>query len=113
MRTPTLPELESAHEAYLRKKVRLAGGRVYKLIATERGMPDRLVLLPGGRMFLVELKTLTGSTQALQTVWHGKAAALGTKVAVLPGRLHIDNWLREQFPQEVPRKQRAPRNSAQ
>lgn len=103
MRTPTTTELESAHEAYLRKRVRLAGGRVYKLIGTERGAPDRLVMMPGGGLYLVELKTLTGSASALQRVWHAKALALGTVVAVLPGRLHIDNWLRSVLPDHVTR----------
>lgn len=102
MTTPTLPsrpgptrrELEASLEAYFYNQVRLRGGMVEKLISTRRGIPDRLVLLPGGQMFLVELKAWGGRTSALQEAWHARAAALGTRVVVLEGRDAIDAWLR-------------------
>lgn len=87
-------ELESSLEAHFNRVVRLhLGGRAVKLAPTEKGLPDRLVLLPGGRMHLVELKTLTGRTSAAQDLWHERAAALGTTVHVLVGREGIDAWI--------------------
>lgn len=102
MTTPTLPsrpgptrrELEASLETYFYNQVRLRGGMVEKLISTRRGIPDRLVLLPGGQMFLVELKAWGGRTSAIQEAWHDRAAALGTRVVVLEGRDAIDAWLR-------------------
>lgn len=90
-------ELESSLEAHFNRTVRLhLGGRAVKLAPTEKGLPDRLVLLPGGRVYLVELKTLTGRTSAAQDLWHERAAQLGTKVHVLVGREGIDAWITAQ-----------------
>jgi len=93
-RRVTHAELEASLEAYFNKQVRLLGGRLVKLVG-EKGLPDRLVLLPGGRLYLVELKTDTGRVSAAQDLWHQRAAQLGTRVAVLYGRTAIDRWLRE------------------
>ena len=47
--------LESSLERKCGDQVRLHGGIFWKLEGT-RGMPDRLVLLPGGTAFFVEFK---------------------------------------------------------
>lgn len=87
-------QLESALEARLLKRVRtVLGGQVHKCAPTTRGMPDRIVLLPGGRLYLVELKTLNGRVSDAQLVWHERAAALGTEVVVLSGPNEIDRWV--------------------
>ena len=52
-------------------------------------MPDRLVLLPGGRVYLVELKTDTGEVRPAQKVWHDKAATRGTLVVILRGLAEV------------------------
>lgn len=92
---PTRHELEASLEAYFSKAVRLQGGRAVKLAPTEKGLPDRMVLLPGGRVYLCELKTERGRLSAAQDLWHERAAALGTVVQVLVGRYGIDLWLRQ------------------
>lgn len=46
--------LESAEEAYFAKRVREAGGRSYKF--GQNGLPDRIVLFPGGVVIFVEMK---------------------------------------------------------
>lgn len=105
MTTPTLPsrpgptrrELEASLETYFQHQVRLRGGMVEKLISTRRGIPDRMVLFPGGAIYLVELKAWCGRTSALQAVWHARAASLGTNVVVLEGRDAVDAWLRSLF----------------
>lgn len=68
-------------------------GRVTKLAPTEKGTPDRLVLLPGGRVYLVELKTEVGRLSPAQRLWHDRAAVLGTPVAVLYGLDGIEEWV--------------------
>lgn len=100
---PTRPvmrqELEGSLEAYFHLQVRRRlGGVVVKLVPTERGMPDRMVLLPGGRIVLLELKTTTGRRSASQIHWHERAAALGTTVPTLGGRLAVDLWIQKQLP---------------
>ena len=93
MSTLALKQLEASLEAYFRKSVReKLGGRVVKLAPTEKGVPDRLVLLPGGRMFLVELKADGGRLSPAQVYWHENAKELGTTVHVLEGRGQIYQW---------------------
>jgi hypothetical protein len=49
---------ESQLETYFVRVVRLVlHGKTFKMAPTVRGVPDRLVLLPGGVVELVELKT--------------------------------------------------------
>lgn len=86
--------LEAGLEAFFRKRVRLVGGYTVKLAPTEKGMPDRLVVMPGGRMYLVELKTATGAVSPAQRVWHDRMAAKGVHVHVVTGKDGVVHWLR-------------------
>lgn len=93
--------LEASLEEYFRKVVRLRlGGKVIKLAPTERGVPDRMVLLPAGRIKLVELKTVTGRLSPYQEHIHEVFSELGTDVDVLYGRAEIDEWVMKQFPNQ-------------
>lgn len=92
---PRLHELEASLEAHFNRQVRLMGGRATKLAPTEKGVPDRLVLLPGGRVYLVELKAVDGRVSAAQALWHERSAELGTRVQLLVGRAGVDAWLRK------------------
>lgn len=86
--------LEADLEKYFRKAiVGLLRGRLLKLAPTEVGCPDRLVLLPGGRMYLVELKAEGGTLRPKQKHWHARARLQGTIVHVLTGRAGIDAWI--------------------
>lgn len=52
---------ESAVETALQQRVAAAGGVCEKLTSLSgRGFPDRMVILPGGKIFLVELKRPRG-----------------------------------------------------
>lgn len=73
-----------------------------KLAPTRAGIPDRLILLPGGGLHLVELKTTTGAVRPIQAVFHERAAALGVHVAVLRGRGEILAWLRDRLDATLP-----------
>lgn len=92
--------LESGLEEFFRKRVRAAGGQLVKLIPVTRGMPDRLVLWPNGRAYLVELKTPTGKTSPIQDHVHAKLAAGGHPVYVLAGRGDVLAWLRARASEE-------------
>lgn len=78
----------------MRKQVhQVLGGRFIKMIPVIKGTPDRLILLPGGRMYLVELKAYGGRLSAAQKLFIAKAAELGTTVTVLTGRAQVDAWI--------------------
>ena len=49
--------IESTLEQAARKYVRSIGGRFYKWVSPgENGVPDRICILPGGRVIFIELK---------------------------------------------------------
>lgn len=96
---PTMAELESAVEAYFVKRVREFGGMTSKLVATEAGIPDRMVILPDCGVRLVELKAIGGRVSAIQRIWHQRARSLGVEVVILEGREDVDRWLNMVFRQ--------------
>ena len=87
---------ESAVERKLVKGIRKLGGVALKFVSPgHAGVPDRLVLLPGGRIIFVELKTTTGRLSALQLVTHINLTELGFPVCTLHGTEEVDQFLRE------------------
>lgn len=62
-----------------------------------RGIPDRLILLPGGLVFFVELKIKTGRLAPWQTLIHGKLEKLGFRVHTLWDRDQVDKFLSKAF----------------
>ena len=61
-----------------------------------RGMPDRLVLLPGGVVAFVELKRPGGEATTLQVHVHGLLRALGFKVGVFDDAKEAVLWVASQ-----------------
>ena len=69
-------------EKHLEKRclsaVREAGGFFIKLLPfVEVGLPDRLLLLPGGVVWFVELKSSTGRLGPKQAFWQRRLRKLG------------------------------------
>ncbi|WP_129544343.1 VRR-NUC domain-containing protein [Serratia sp. 1D1416] len=78
---------ESSVEQYLRAEVKKAGGIAYKFVSPGiRGVPDRLVLLPGGRAVFVECKAPGEKPRPDQLRCHAKLHALGFEVVVLDSK---------------------------
>ncbi len=93
-RTPTPATLERHLETKFYNAVRKTlGGRAFKLAPIIKGTPDRMVLLPGGIIELVELKTDTGVISPKQRLWHSQAAMLGTTVTVVVGEAGLRDWV--------------------
>lgn len=88
--------LESKVEDDLKKKIKEAGGLCLKLPAIlYTGIPDRLVLLPGGRVFFVELKRAKrGRVAAMQDRFREILCSLGFTCVILKGRPDLDNFVR-------------------
>ncbi|WP_062306610.1 VRR-NUC domain-containing protein [Alicyclobacillus sendaiensis] len=83
-------------EAYLRKRVAALGGRAYKFVSPgNAGVPDRLVLLPGGRAVFVELKAPGRRPTPLQRVQQERIRALGFAVYVLDSKERVDAFIEE------------------
>lgn len=59
------------------------------------GMPDRIVLLPGGRMGFVEVKAPGEKPRPLQLARHGMLRRLGFRVFVLDDETQIGGMLDE------------------
>lgn len=61
------------------------GGITYKLIGLVNGLPDRLVILPGGAVWFVELKTEKGRCSPMQNFRIGELRKQGANVRVIRG----------------------------
>lgn len=79
-------------EAVFIRRVRALGGRSYKFAPVHAGNPDRIVLMPGGEVHLVEIKALGGRLHPAQVVWHRQAAVLGTNVYLVTGPDEARAW---------------------
>ena len=65
------------------------------------GMPDRILLLPGGKIAFVEVKAPGRQPRPLQLVRHATLRRLGFQVFVLDDELMIKKILEEVMPHEV------------
>ena len=76
--------LEKQIEQKLVKAVKDAGGLCPKFVSPGMdGMPDRLILMPGGRLAFVELKAPGKKPRPLQLHRHDQLRSLGFEVFVL------------------------------
>lgn len=101
-RKPRAPvEREFKAEELLLNAVTAAGGlcKKIKFIGT-LGAPDRLVLLPGGRLFFVELKSPTGPMQPSQEVVFPKLERRGFPVHILRGTKEVYEFIDSHLTQE-------------
>lgn len=86
-------------EKYLEKKlkdeIKKIGGWSLKLLATHiTGLPDRLCLLPQGRLFFAEIKTTKKNPSPIQRLIHRKLRKLGFKVFVIDTSEQIKEIIR-------------------
>lgn len=72
---------EKETEAFLRDTVKALGGGAYKWVSPGcAGVPDRIVILPNGRIFFVELKSEGKTSSARQRKRQAELRALGCTV---------------------------------
>ncbi len=87
---------EKIIEQHLVKAVKSSGGIAPKLVSPGfDGMPDRLVLLPGGKIGFVEVKAPGKEPRPLQVARHGLLRRLGFKVYILDAPEQIGGILDE------------------
>lgn len=92
--TTRQPKLERNLELDFHHAVRaVLRGKAFKFAPLVKGNPDRLVLLPGGWIELVELKKDGEVPSPKQRHWHAEAAMLGTTVTVVTGSAGLKAWV--------------------
>lgn len=87
-------------EKYLEKnccrKVKDVGGIPIKLSPVGYGgIPDRMMLLPGGKIMFVEFKQIGKKPTALQAAWLNRLRKLGFEARWCDNSVMFEKWLAE------------------
>ena len=86
--------LERDIEAYLVRRVKERGGKAYKFVSpTNRGVTDRLVVLPGGHVWFVEVKKWGGRLSPLQRMFAEEVKTLGCNYALVWSKEDVDAFV--------------------
>ena len=76
--------------------IRKMGGEAFKWTSPGNdGVPDRIVMLPGGRLIFVELKADKGRLEPIQKVQIRRIQKLGQEVRVVRGMDGLEEFLNE------------------
>lgn len=85
---------ESQIEARLVQGVKALGGQAYKFVSPGNvGVPDRLVILPGGRILFAELKAEYGRLSRMQGHQLELLRRLGAEVWTVWGETGVRDFL--------------------
>lgn len=85
---------ESAIERYFVSRVQISGGRVIKLnSASMNGLPDRMVLMPEGRIYFAELKAPGKKPRPLQKAVHSMLKNMGFNVFVIDTKEKVGEFI--------------------
>lgn len=88
--------LEKDIEARLKRGVEKAGGLCLKWVSPGcTGVMDRIVLMPGGRVYFVEMKKPRGRLGGRQKFMRDEIAARGNEVRCLWSNDQVDAFLEE------------------
>lgn len=91
---------ESVIEAKMVRMVRERGGLCYKFISPSNpGVPDRIVITPGGRTIYVELKTEIGRLANIQKWQIDEMRKRGADVRTLKGWEAVRTFVEEVLPE--------------
>ena len=87
---------ESTIETYFCKQVGLQlNGRAFKFVSpSNRGVADRVVCLPNGQTWFVELKAPSGRLSPLQKHFQSEMARMNQNYACLWSKEHVDEFIK-------------------
>ena len=85
--------LEKTLEAKFRHEVARLGAFSEKFVSSTAGVPDRIVIAPGGIVDFVELKAKGGRLRKIQEVWHARADDRGVVVHLVEGEEGLRAYL--------------------
>ena len=84
---------EKEIELYLCETVRRLGGQAFKFTSPmNRGVTDRVVCLPDGTVWFIEVKAPDGKLTALQERFGRRMKELKQNYAVLYTKEEVDTW---------------------
>jgi hypothetical protein len=87
---------ESTIEKHLVTKVKALGGMAYKFTSpAHRGVADRVVCLPDGQTWFVELKAPSGRLSELQKIFAEDMARMSQRYVCLWSKEQIEEWLND------------------
>ena len=85
---------ESTIEKHLVAKVKALGGMAYKFTSpAHRGVADRVVCLPDGQTWFVELKAPGGRLSELQKIFAEDMARMNQRYACLWSKEQVDDFI--------------------
>lgn len=91
-----MKESEKLLERKLGEKLKKMGGWSIKLLPNFiSGIPDRLCLVPPGKIFFAEMKTTGEKPEPRQLAVHRKLIKMGFRVEVIDTSKQIEDILRE------------------
>ena len=75
---------EADLEKWCREQATKAGGHLLKWVSPgNKGVPDRILLTPGGYVAFIEFKAPKGKIEPLQQVWQDRIRKMGQVSAVI------------------------------
>ena len=81
-------------EKYMACRIERLGGVAFKFTSPGNdGVPDRLVILPGGRILFVELKTKGGRLKPIQVWQQERIRRRGVEVRTVWSKAQVDELL--------------------
>lgn len=86
--------LERDIEKHLVRRVQEAGGKAYKFVSPQnRGVSDRIVVLPSGVVWFVELKAPGGKLSPLQVLFGEEVKKMNGNYTVLWSKEDVDAFV--------------------
>ena len=83
-------------ERWLRLQIERLGGRALKFTSPGNdGVPDRIIFLPGGKVYLIELKSVGGRLSPIQVWQQENLRRLGVDVRTITGHAEAEAFIRE------------------
>jgi hypothetical protein len=87
---------ESDIERYFKREVEKHGGLVWKFVSPgQAGVPDRVVLMPGGKVVFAEIKAPGKKPRPLQLAVIEKMARLGITTWVIDSRVLVQSFIEQ------------------
>ena len=85
---------EQVIERYLTNKVKQLGGKSFKFVSPgNAGVPDRIVIIPGGHIFFIELKAPGKKPRKLQQVVIKQLKQLGCNVLTIDSKEQVKEFI--------------------
>lgn len=88
--------MESKIEAWLNDQIKKIGGKSYKFVSPGNpGVPDRIYLLPDGRIYFVELKRVIGKLSNIQVWQRQQFKEMGIDIRLIYGMEQAKQFIKE------------------